>query len=304
MTSLNIGTASSRLHSAAAAGTSLDLGFRSRSGSMSSASGLDLSMLSATRATSLRPSAVDIGLRRQSAASDVDDSTSVSALSTTGYTPSKYRRGGSVARERTYNMDDLLGGGGGTTSDSAGTTWTSRTTTTTSSSGLPSFDVTSSYEPSRYQYDSTSSSDYYRTPTSYSTRSSLYSGSSALQSRDPGRYSSSRFSDSSDLSGGNGGLDTSRFRRAQSVFDVSTPSYDSNSATSTGGYSFVSTRYSGGAGSDSASGRSGGEFQSKFLDKVRGNRSGLSDDSSRSGSSGFKSRFLRSNYDSSSSNRY
>jgi hypothetical protein len=73
--------------------------------------------------------------------------------------------------------------------------------------------------------------------------------------------------------------DPSRFRRAQSVSDVSYErfsNYDRNS-------SFISMPNS-------------SEFQSRFLDKVR-NKKALGDDTQRAGDRQFKSRFLRNTYD-------
>jgi hypothetical protein len=279
---------------------------RSRSGSISSISGVAIGSLSigsginepvsVPRATSLKPVSGSADTQRLQLG-DADDSLST----TSGYSPGRFRRGGSVARERTYTMEEMLGGTGGYGASSS----TLRTSglpptdvlapSTFSSSSWSSYSTSASPDVSRqYQPGLSYSSSYtrrfqndnndYRSPSSYGSTSAYSDGgrtsSQYLNTRSYVRDSTSpspSVSSSYSLTS-SGSIDPSRFRRAQSVIDVSS-NYDSSP-------SYVST-----AGSTSGG---GGEFHSRFLDKVRGKKS-----SEDSGSGQFKSRFLRSNFDSS-----
>jgi len=192
---------------------------------------------------------------------DVDDD----ALSTaSGYSTTRSRRGGSVVRERTYLIDDAMG-----------------PMTETYRSYVPSYDSSS---PLTYSFGETparSTITYAPPQTSYSMRNyyqtdygptaSYYGGTDtrSYYGGDSSGYGYSSFSSTATN-------DPSRFRRAQSVSD------------------FTSERS---AGSDraynSAFSSPAGQFQSRFLDKVRARKS-YGDDQ-------YRSRFLASD---SGSSRY
>jgi hypothetical protein len=260
--------------------------FRRRSGSMSSTSAIGPGLTSgdldyrhnllSKPFTSRQPV---ISWRR----SDIDDDSSSTA---SGYSSARSRRDGSAARDRTYTIDELLGSGSRpnnarimqpskfTSNDMTGPLYTSSSLTNpdVSTGGR---DTTTLSLLSMNHYSSSAGS-YVANP---ETRSYL------LTDYKPTAFSSAQNSSSGSTgySGYGGSLsmtaDPSRFRRAQSVSDVSYErfsNYDRNS-------SFISMPNS-------------SEFQSRFLDKVR-NKKALGDDTQRAGDRQFKSRFLRNTYD-------
>lgn len=184
---------------------------------------------------------------------------------------SRSRRGGSVARERTYTFDDLLGDSSRSTTPRLYSTFETPSTSTTYTSSTVNTDDLLSGRGFTTLSSLNAATSSYLSPDTRSSYSTDYRPSSSYLSSGTGAGSNSYSSYSSSLSS----TDPSRFRRAQSVSDVS---YD---------------RYSGGDGGSSSGygSSSGGEFQSRFLSKVRSKKSG--DDS---GDRQFKSRFLRNTY--------
>ena len=189
---------------------------------------------------------------------DVDDDASSTA---SGYSITRSRRGGSIARERTYMTEDMMG---------------------------PRMDISRSYllptydnsSPSMYSFGETSvgSTTAYAPQTSSSTRSyyqtdygptsaaatSLYGGTDTR-----GYYGGDSRSYGYSSYGSTATHDPSRFRRAQSVSDFASERSASNDRAYNSAYSSPA-----------------GQFQSRFLEKVRARKS-YGDDQ-------YRSRFLAS----------
>ena len=197
---------------------------------------------------------------------DVDDDASSTA---SGYSTTRSRRAGSAIRERTYITEDLMTPRMETARGYLLPTYDNSSLSTYSFGETYAGRSAMTYAPLQA---SSGTPSYYQTdygPTSSAAASSYYGGTDTrgYHGGDPRSYGYSSFSSRATN-------DPSRFRRAQSVSDFT------SSASSDRAY-------------NAALSSTGGQFQSRFLDKVRARKS-YGDDQ-------YRSRFLSSD---SGSNRY
>jgi len=250
---------------------------RRRSGSVSSTSGIVGGAAPSGMSSSdldFKSSALNswvLGTRtsvtdREPRRNDVDDDASSTA---SGYSTTRSRRGGSVIRERTYLSEDMM-----TPRMEASRSYLLPAYDNSSFSTYSFGDVGRSATTYAPLQTSSSTQSYYQTDygPSSSSASSFYFGGTDTR----GYYGSDSRNHGYPSFSGRATIDPSRFRRAQSVSDF----ISERSASSDRSY-------------NSAVSPSVGQFQSRFLDKVRA-RKAYGDDQ-------YRSRFLASDSGSSSS---